>query len=287
MGIKPSFNESAERLAGDYAARMGRIMDSDRAGREELSEALRAVSCRPLGAEDIRDYLVHYMLMEDIMDGLFGHYPYLERNECRRMTKDFLSGLTGFDGHKAVFGKQHGKFLAGCGARPDGADRQELICDSVQEIFRAAYPKKTGKYGVAFTPVQVVDFMVHGAAKATEREHGVRFSDGAITCIDPFAGTGIFAARVIQLGYFDGNIFNKYKYSLICNEYDIFFWHIMSINIEEVFWRHTGGRYGFQPFVGARLTDTFQEYEDMAANIRHGADRANPGPIGDRQEVFS
>jgi predicted helicase len=241
---------------------MDLIMDSEPGRYGDLEGFLRGLSRRPLPREDVRDYLVHYVLMEELLDGLFAGYPFLERDGCRRATRAFLSGLRGFDGHRETYAGLRARFLPRIGARPDGAARQGLICQAIQEVYNAAYREKARQHGVVFTPVEVVDFIVISATRAArEMAEG---TGREIEYLDPFAGTGIFAARVIQLGMLDADPLGKYGALLKCYERDVFFWHVMRLNVEETFWSHTGGKYGHQPFAGARLTDTFLEYPNGA-----------------------
>jgi predicted helicase len=112
--------------------------------------------------------------------------------------------------------------------------------------------------GVVFTPIECIDFIVHSVVEIGKRE----FNNKNLAYTDPFGGTGIFTARIIQLGYIDEDPLNIYQHKLVTKEYNIFNWYIMTMNIEQVFHEHTKGVYGYQPYLGAQLTDTFQEYEN-------------------------
>lgn len=52
--------------------------------------------------------------------------------------------------------------------------------------------------GVVVTPVEVVDFIIRGTIDQIRDRHGVGPEDPRVKILDPFGGTGIFLARLMQ-----------------------------------------------------------------------------------------
>ena len=98
--------------------------------------------------------------------------------------------------------------------------------------------------------------------------------------IEPFAGTGTFVARLLQLGVIPPEALErKYKHEIFANEFVLLSYYIASINIEQVYHQvraEQGVDEGYVEFPGMTLTDTFQlhegdgtiteDFEGLAAN---------------------
>ena len=97
---------------------------------------------------------------------------------------------------------------------------------------------------------------------------------------EPFAGTGTFVARLLQLGVIPPEALeHKYKNEIFANEFVLLSYYIASINIEQVYHQvraEQGVNEGYVEFPGMTLTDTFQlhesddtiteDFEGLAAN---------------------
>lgn len=82
-------------------------------------------------------------------------------------------------------------------------DRQEDLCEAWNEIHNK--DKKTNqKNGIVYTPQEVVDFIINSIACLAKKEFNVDLDKCEI--LDPFAGTGIFGARLADLGYSIDNL---------------------------------------------------------------------------------
>ena len=97
---------------------------------------------------------------------------------------------------------------------------------------------------------------------------------------EPFAGTGTFVARMLQLGVIPSeDLERKYLQEIFANEVVLLSYYIASINIEQVYHQvraEQGVDEGYVEFPGMTLTDTFQlhegdgtiteDFEGLAAN---------------------
>ncbi|MBO7412023.1 MAG: DEAD/DEAH box helicase, partial [Ottowia sp.] len=112
------------------------------------------------------------------------------------------------------------------------------------------------RLGIVYTPVQVVDFILHSVAHLLHKEFGRTIGDKDVRILDPFTGTGTFIARLIQSGLIaDAELKTKYLSGLYANEIVLLAYYIAAINIETAYHARAGGDY--QQFLGISLADTF------------------------------
>ena len=111
-----------------------------------------------------------------------------------------------------------------------------------------------------YTPVEVVDFILHSVNDILKQEFGQTIGSKDVHVIDPFTGTGTFISRLIQSDLIqDSEITHKYKHELHANEIVLLAYYIAAINIEASYHGRVIDEY--TPFEGICLTDTFQMYE--------------------------
>ncbi|MDR1872110.1 MAG: DEAD/DEAH box helicase family protein [Deltaproteobacteria bacterium] len=167
-------------------------------------------------------------------DGLNGFY-----DSVRKQVEDMRDKVTGLDN---IPGKQ------------------KIIVELYDKFFRRAFPKMTQRLGIVYTPVEVVDFIIHSVNDLLRSEFDQNLSSRNVHIIDPFTGTGTFLTRLMQSGLIDKeDLIYKYNNEFHANELVLLAYYIASVNIESVYHDIVGGKY--QPFPGICLTDTFQLHE--------------------------
>ena len=136
--------------------------------------------------------------------------------------------------------------------------RQTVLEELYQKFFKTATKKDAERLGIVYTPVEVVDFILHSADDVLQAEFGRSLSDEGVHIIDPFVGAGTFLARLLQLDLIkDADLERKYSDELHANEIVLLAYYIAAVNIEEVFRGRRGADKGYAPFKGIVLTDTF------------------------------
>ena len=86
--------------------------------------------------------------------------------------------------------------------------------------------------------------------------------------LDPFTGTGIFLARLIQSGLIaDADLERKYRVELHANEIVLLAYYIAAVHIEEAFHGRRGAAGGYEPFEDIVLTDTFNLHTERTAGF--------------------
>lgn len=159
--------------------------------------------------------------------------------------------------------------------------RQALVVRLYDQFFRSAFPAMTQKLGIVYTPVEVVDFIIHSVNDVLKSEFGQTLGSKGVHILDPFTGTGTFITRLLQSGLIQPEeLEHKYKHEIHANEIVLLAYYIAAINIEAVYHDmakeyavargESGEDMPYAPFDGIVLTDTFQLYEqdkDMIADL--------------------
>ncbi len=74
--------------------------------------------------------------------------------------------------------------------------KQKLIVKLYDNFFKIAFPKTVQQLGIVYTPIEVVDFIIHSVADVLKTEFDRDISDENIHILDPFTGTGTFITRL-------------------------------------------------------------------------------------------
>jgi predicted helicase len=164
--------------------------------------------------------------------------------------------------------------------------RQTLINELYDRFFQNAFPLTTQRLGIVYTPIEVVDFILHSVQDVLQDEFGTALGDKQVHILDPFAGTGTFTTRLLQSGLISKPALqHKFEHELHTNELVLLAYYIASVNIESVY-QEAAEEDQYRPFGGAVLTDTFQLYEqdhDMIANLL--PDNSNRRTAQKKQQV--
>ena len=109
--------------------------------------------------------------------------------------------------------------------------KQDLIRNLYDSLFKQAFAKVQEKLGIVYTPIEVVDFIIHSVQFALKKHFNKHLSDKDIHILDPFTGTGSFITRLIQSGLLGQNLAHKYQKELWANEITLLGYYIAQINI--------------------------------------------------------
>jgi predicted helicase len=143
----------------------------------------------------------------------------------------------------------------------NAVSRQRLIVELYDKFFRKAFPDVVERLGIVYTPIEVVDFIIHSVAGVLDREFGRKITDDGVHILDPFSGTGTFITRLIQSGLLKDSLERKYHKELHASEMVLLAYYISSINIQNAYHGEMGEGTPYTPFGGICLNDTFQLYE--------------------------
>lgn len=215
--------------------------------------------------------LAQHLITEPIFDALFGDYDFVKNNVVSKSLNDVITTFKVFGFEKEQ--EQLKSFYESVKMRASGIDnaagKQKLIVTLYDKFFSTGFKDTTEQLGIVFTPVEVVDFIIHSVDDVIQKYFGKHLADKGIHILDPFTGTGTFITRTLQYlkqqmdaGQitFD-DILRKYLHELHANEIVLLSYYIAAVNIETVFDEVNGPDRGYKPFDGIVLTDTFESTE--------------------------
>ena len=211
---------------------------------------------------EIVEMLAQHLITKPVFDALFADYSFAEHNPMSKAMQGVLDALQEHRLDKEADTLQ--RFYDSVKLRAEGIDsaqgKQKIIVELYDKFFRNAFPKMTERLGIVYTPVEVVDFILHSVNDLLQQEFGQTLSSKGVHIIDPFTGTGTFITRLLQSGLISPEeLPHKYKHEIHANEIVLLAYYIAAINIEASYHSLAGGKY--VPFEGICLTDTFQMYE--------------------------
>lgn len=211
---------------------------------------------------EIVEMLAQHLVTKPVFDALFDEYSFASHNPMSKAMQGVLDAL--HEHHLAKEADTLEKFYASVRQRAAGIDnaqgKQKIIVELYDKFFRNAFPKMTERLGIVYTPVEVVDFILHSVNHLLKKEFGQTLGSKGVHVIDPFTGTGTFITRLIQSGLIKPEeLPYKYQHEIHANELVLLAYYIAAINIEAAYHGEVIDEY--TPFEGICLTDTFQMYE--------------------------
>ena len=274
------------KIAETHITRIKSIVEKEGEERKAF-QAFLAEICDDLNPEiseqDAIEMLAQHLITKPVFDTLFKDNAFTTNNPVSRAMETVLKQL-----HQHNIGKESKSlqgFYNSVQRRAEGIKtaqgRQTLVVELYDKFFRSAFPAMTQKLGIVYTPVEVVDFIIHSVNDVLQSEFGQTLGSKGVHILDPFTGTGTFITRLLQSGLIKPEeLEHKYKHEIHANEIVLLAYYIAAINIEAVYHDmakenviaqdESGEDMPYEPFDGIVLTDTFQLYEqdkDMIANL--------------------
>jgi len=211
---------------------------------------------------EIIEMLAQHLITKPVFDALFEGYSFAQHNPMSQAMQAVLDVLQEHHLNKERDTLQ--SFYDSVKLRAEGIEnatgKQKIVVELYDKFFANAFPRLRDKLGIVYTPVEVVDFIIHSVNHLLQQEFGQTLGSNGVHILDPFTGTGTFITRLLQSGLITPDqLAHKYRHEIHANEIVLLAYYIAAINIEAVYHSIVGGDY--QPFAGICLTDTFQMYE--------------------------
>lgn len=254
------------RIAQAHIARIRALVEAGQAERQVFEAFLKELrdDLNPhVSDDDAIEMLAQHMVTQPVFEALFGQAAAAQRNPVSQGMQTVLDVLR--PSGIAVEAESLDPFYDSVRRRVQGATsaqaRQAIVVELYDKFFRKAFPRVSERLGIVYTPVEIVDFILHSVQDVLAQEFGSALGEAGVHILDPFTGTGTFITRMLQSGLLSPErILHKYggngqPTELHANEIVLLAYYIASVNIEVAFQDATGSDY--RPFAGICLTDTF------------------------------
>lgn len=265
------------KIANTHIDRIKAILEDDShfeeiAAFNAFANELRDDLNNSISDEEIIEMLAQHLITKPVFDALFEQYSFAKNNPMSQAMQQVLGKLQEHHLDKERSTLQ--SFYESVKMRAEGINsavgKQRIVVELYDKFFRNAFPRMTERLGIVYTPVEVVDFIIHSVENVLKSEFNSSMADKNVHILDPFTGTGTFIARLLQSGIIpEDRLPEKYKNEIHANELVLLAYYIAAINIEATY--HgilTGNLQGerddlifepqYVPFNGICLTDTFQ-----------------------------
>lgn len=221
--------------------------------------------------QDAIEMLAQHMVTRPVFEALHGDARFVDHNPVSKGMQLVLDVLkpANIDTEAESLGEFYDSVARRAKAANTPLARQKIITELYDKFFRNAFPKTAEKLGIVYTPIEIVDFILHSVDELLRTEFGQSLSSNGVQILDPFTGTGTFITRIIENGLIQPEVLaKKYASGIHANEIMLLAYYIAAVNIEAAY-HATVGADAYQRFPGIVLTDTFelQDSEDLFADI--------------------
>lgn len=257
------------KIAERHIVRINNLIETDEKARKLFERFLNGLhkNINPSVSRDTAvEMLSQHLITQPVFEVLFENYSFAQNNAMSKSLSHMVELLN--ERIDEEDNQRLERFYKNVRQRVEGIDnaeaKQKIVVELYDTFFRTAFPKVVEQLGIVYTPVEVVDFIVHSVEKVLNREFGRSFTDENVNIIDPFTGTGTFITRLLQSGLIKPeDLERKYTREIKANEIVLLAYYIASVNIENTYHDLMGENAEYRSFDGICLTDTFQIGEDV------------------------
>ncbi len=253
------------KIAENQVARIKVLIENSpehEAAFEKFLTGLRKNINPSISKEQAIDMLSQHIITKPVFEALFDGYSFVKNNAISTSMQSMLDVLEDQSLDKDT--ETLDKFYQSVKKRAEGIDnsegKQRIIIELYDKFFKTAFPKMVEQLGIVYTPIEVVDFIIHSVNDVLQKEFNRSISDDNVHVLDPFTGTGTFITRLLQSGLIKKeDLKRKYTQELHANEIVLLAYYIAAVNIENAFHDQIEQEETeFTSFDGIVLTDTFQ-----------------------------
>ncbi|WP_415176758.1 DEAD/DEAH box helicase [Porticoccus sp.] len=262
------------KIANTHITRIRTIVSDERNTKEVaafkgFADELRDDLNDSITDEEVIEMLAQHLITKPVFDALFESYSFASNNPVSQAMQQVLDVLQEHRLDKEADTLE--QFYESVKMRAEGVNnaegKQKIVVELYDKFFHNAFPRMTERLGIVYTPVEVVDFIIHSINDLLQQEFGQTIGSEGVHILDPFTGTGTFITRLLQSGLISKEqLPYKYQHEIHANEIVLLAYYIAAINIEATYHALLNegvevGQHQYQLFEGICLTDTFQMYE--------------------------
>lgn len=256
-------------IAERHKQRIIHLVNTDEKHKKDFQEYIAGLhkNINPyITEEEAIEMLAQHLITQPIFQAVFKDFSFADNNSISvSMSKilDLLDNDGSMEHDRQVLEGFYRQVQVSCQNLTTAEAKQKMILELYDTFFKTALPKTVQKLGIVYTPVPVVDFIIHSVNDALKKEFNRTLSDENVHILDPFTGTGTFIVRLLESGYIKKeDLKRKYERELHANEIVLLAYYIATVNIENAYHDLVGETDEYTPFDGICLTDTFQINEN-------------------------
>ncbi len=243
----------------------------------ELFHESLLVSVSPnISFEETVRMVTHHLVTVPVFDEVFSDSKFADRNPITQSMANIMTTLSevgaDFDQERQPLKHAYRMMNTAFKSAEEPSRRLDVLRSIFDGFFQKAMPDEVKTMGIAYTPIELVDFMIKFVDKLCRKEFSRGLTARDVHILDPFAGTGTFLAHLLEckndFGEYiidDNDLERKYEKEMHANELVLLAYYISALKIEETKHRRTMITYGepdrykvdYDPFEHIVLADTF------------------------------
>ncbi len=280
-GFEAAVQEFKNRIP-ELATELLKTIDQEYKQNKKFVVALDAFTelCRTslnpqISQDEIKEMLVQHLLTERLFRTVFNNPDFVNNNVIAVEIEKVIRALISRSFNRQEFLKSLDRFYiaieAAARSIESWSERQHFLNTVYERFFQGFSVEKADTHGIVYTPQEIVDFMVEGVEEILQREFGKSLATPGVKILDPSTGTGNFIVNIMKR-ISRGNLEEKYKNDLFCNEIMLLPYYIASLNIEHEYYDRIG-RYA--AFEGICFADTLElaESQQLSFLVEKNAER--------------
>jgi predicted helicase len=178
-------------ITGRFQTRISQLVakgdSAQRAAFAEFVKSLRSVLNPSVTDEAAVEMLAQHLVTKPVFDALFENYAFSDHNPVSQVMQAMLVTLEGVNLESETEGLN--KFYDSVRTRVQGittaAGKQQVIKELYDKFFQGAFSATADKLGIVYTPVEVVDFMIHTVERTLKASLGRSLGDKGVHILDP------------------------------------------------------------------------------------------------------
>ena len=299
----PNWGREAGRVCRQIEVRLETLVEhfnDIRADFLAFRESLRGSVSPDITLASTMRMVAQHLVTVPVFDELFGNSMFAARNPITQSMTRIKHSLekvgVDFDAERAPLARAYRMMNTAFETATDPSTRLDVLRAIFDGFFRQAMPDEVKSMGIAYTPIEIVDFVIKFADQLCQKEFSKGLTDRDVHILDPFTGTGTFIAHLLECTDADGNyvirdadLNRKYVNELHANELVLLAYYIAALKIEETKHRRSMGASGatnpdglpYEQFEHIVLTDSFhltssnRKTGALFGKLSHNTERAN------------
>ena len=190
-----------------------------------------------IAEDEAIDMICSHIITKPIFDAIFGEE--MSHNPIGKALDEVLDKIKvlGLDNEESSYlNKLYKNVRENAELAKSQKSKQELIKNLYDTFFRTAFKKQSEKLGIVYTPIEIIDFILHSTNDLLKKHFNTNFNDSNIEVFDPFTGTGSFITRLISKDNHlisDDNLKDKFQKALFAQDIVLLSYYIALINITQ------------------------------------------------------
>lgn len=214
-----------------------------------------------------------HLITAPVFNALFENHDFITHNPVAQVMEKMVAALSreNLDAETESLEKVYDSVRVRASEVSSASGKQQVIKELYGRFFRKAFKKQSEAFGIVYTPVEIVDFILRAADEVSQKHFGKGLTDEGVCILDPFAGTSTFTVRLLQSGLIrPEDLARKYASELFATEIMLLAYYVSAVNIETTYnalREEAAQRNGepvpeYVPFSNIALADSFQIHED-------------------------